>query len=242
MSPRSINPDQITSDDLPVDFGRYTLTRILGEGGMARVFLGNLTGKSGFTKKVAIKVLHGGAASGEILTRFRHEAEAAARIGHAHIVDVLDYNTLPSGEPYIVMEHLEGEPLSACLARGAVDVDEVIRLTRQIGLALHAAHREGVVHRDLKPDNIFLCRTDGPPTVKVLDFGIAKFVYDSTRDGRFVTNSDMYETSVVDGPSGPLVGTACYMAPEYIMGTDLDGRHAAQDARKRTMLEEPWRS
>ena len=125
-------------------------------------------------RKVAIKVLHGGAADGELLTRFRHEAEAAARIGHEHIVDVLDYNTLPTGEPYIVMEHLDGEPLSDCLTRGPLPPDEVVRLAQQIGLALQAAHREGVVHRDLKPDNIFLCRTDGSPTIKVLDFGISK--------------------------------------------------------------------
>jgi serine/threonine-protein kinase len=186
----------------------YEIECLLGTGGMGAVWLASHRRLAG--RKVAIKFLHMGDASDEILARFRHEAEAAARIGHEHVVDVLDYNTLPSGEPYIVMEHLEGETLSDLLARGPVELDEALRLARQIALALHAAHGEGVIHRDLKPDNIFLCRTHGLPMVKVLDFGISK-----------IRDSETVKTA-----AAVVMGTPCYMSPEQAFGES-----GAADAR-----------
>jgi len=178
----------------------YRIEELLGQGGMGAVWLASHLRLAG--RKVAIKVLHGAAPGEELLTRFRHEAEAAAKIGHAHIVDTLDYNTLPTGQPYIVMEHLEGEPLSDRLARGAIEPTEAVRLLTQIAQALHAAHQAGVVHRDLKPDNIFLCQADGPPMVKVLDFGISK-----------VRDSDTLKTA-----DAVVMGTPCYMSPEQAFG------------------------
>ncbi|MGB0590298.1 MAG: protein kinase domain-containing protein [Myxococcota bacterium] len=178
----------------------YLVESLLGQGGMGAVWLASHQRLAG--RKVAIKVLHGAAPGDELLTRFRHEAEAAAKIGHAHIVATLDYNTLPTGQPYIVMEHLEGEPLSARLARGAFEPAEAVRLLTQIAQALHAAHQAGVVHRDLKPDNIFLCRTDDAPLVKVLDFGISK-----------VRDSDTLKTA-----DAVVMGTPCYMSPEQAFG------------------------
>ena len=178
----------------------YRIDELLGQGGMGAVWLASHLRLAG--RKVAIKVLHGAAPGEELLTRFRHEAEAAAKIGHAHIVDTLDYNTLPTGQPYIVMEHLEGEPLSETLSRGPLAAQEATRLLVQIGQALHAAHQAGVVHRDLKPDNIFLCQTDGPPMVKVLDFGISK-----------VRDSDTLKTA-----DAVVMGTPCYMSPEQAFG------------------------
>ena len=178
----------------------YLVESLLGQGGMGAVWLASHQRLAG--RKVAIKVLHGAAPGDELLTRFRHEAEAAAKIGHAHIVATLDYNTLPTGQPYIVMEHLEGEPLSARLARGAFEPVEAVRLLTQIAQALHAAHQAGVVHRDLKPDNIFLCRTDDAPLVKVLDFGISK-----------VRDSDTLKTA-----DAVVMGTPCYMSPEQAFG------------------------
>ena len=178
----------------------YRIEALLGQGGMGAVWLASHLRLSG--RKVAIKVLHGAAPGDELLTRFRHEAEAAAKIGHAHIVDTLDYNTLPSGQPYIVMEHLEGEPLSARIKRGPLDPSEALRLLVQIAQALQAAHRAGVIHRDLKPDNIFLCRRDDAPHVKVLDFGISK-----------VRDSDTLKTA-----DAVVMGTPCYMSPEQAFG------------------------
>jgi eukaryotic-like serine/threonine-protein kinase len=192
-APLTIGPGTVIAET-------YQVESLLGQGGMGAVWLASHLRLAG--RKVAIKVLHGAAPGDEMLTRFRHEAEAAAKIGHAHIVDTLDYNTLPTGQPYIVMEHLEGEPLSARLARGAVEPAEAVRLLTQIAQALHAAHQAGVVHRDLKPDNIFLCRTDDAPLVKVLDFGISK-----------VRDSDTLKTA-----DAVVMGTPCYMSPEQAFG------------------------
>ena len=178
----------------------YRVEALLGRGGMGAVWRASHLRLSG--RQVAIKVLHGAAPGEELLTRFRHEAEAAARIGHAHIVDTLDYNTLPSGQPYIVMEHLEGEPLSARLERGAVSPEEATRLLIQIAQALQAAHQAGVIHRDLKPDNIFLCRGDDAVQSKVLDFGISK-----VRDSETLKTADAV-----------VMGTPCYMSPEQAFG------------------------
>lgn len=180
--------------------GTYEVEALIGIGGMGAVWSATHQRLAG--RRVAIKVLHGAGASDELLARFRHEAEAAARIGHEHIVEVLDYNTLPSGEPYIVMEHLEGEPLSARIGRGALPVDEALRVAQQMARALRAAHGEGIIHRDLKPDNVFLCHGSESTTVKVLDFGISK-----------VHDSDTVKTA-----DAVVMGTPCYMSPEQAFG------------------------
>jgi eukaryotic-like serine/threonine-protein kinase len=165
-------------------------------------------------RQVAVKVLLSSSlASGEAFARFRREAEIASRLGHPHIVQVLDFHILPSGEPYIILELLHGETLAQRLKGGPLAVDEVLAIARQVGSALQAAHRAGVVHRDLKPDNIFLCtpqeETPGP-NVKVLDFGISKI-----RGSQTVATQDAV-----------LMGTPQYMAPEQALGknTSIDAR------------------
>ena len=164
-------------------------------------------------KHVAVKVLLDAAAGGdEMLQRFRREAEIASRLGHPNIVEVLDFNTLPTGQPYIVLEYLQGETLAARLASGRLQLDEALAITRQIGSALQAAHRAGVVHRDLKPDNVFLCtpEEDLPTKVKVLDFGISKI-----RGSQSLRTQDAI-----------LMGTPQYMSPEQATGknTTVDAR------------------
>jgi len=190
----------------------YRVTRLLGRGGMGAVWAAEHVRLPG--RQVAVKVLLSpGVAADESFARFRREAEIASRLGHPHIVQVLDFNTLPSGEPYIVLELLEGETLAQRLQRGPLELEEALGIARQVGSALQAAHRAGVVHRDLKPDNVFLCapREENPaPQAKVLDFGISKI-----RGSQTVATQDAV-----------LMGTPQYMAPEQALG-----RNAAIDAR-----------
>lgn len=189
----------------------YRIQGLIGRGGMGAVWAAEHLRLPG--KHVAVKVLLDAAAGGdEMLQRFRREAEIASRLGHPNIVEVLDFNTLPTGQPYIVLEYLQGETLAGRLASGRLPLDEALAITRQIGSALQAAHRAGVVHRDLKPDNVFLCtpEEDMPTKVKVLDFGISKI-----RGSQSLRTQDAI-----------LMGTPQYMSPEQATGknTTVDAR------------------
>ena len=187
--------------------GSFRLTRRLGRGGMGTVYLGE---HEGIGSRVAIKVLHGRLASSvPVMRRFHMEARAVNLIGHENIVNIIDINTAPP-RPYLVMEYLEGEPLSALLARGPVPAGIAVPLLSQVCDALEATHARGLVHRDLKPENLFLLqRGQGPAFVKVLDFGIAKLL-DDERD--------------TDTGDGGIIGSADYMAPEQSRGEEVDGR------------------
>jgi serine/threonine protein kinase len=191
----------------------YEITRLLGQGGMGAVWEAKHLRLPG--KRVVVKVLLFGAAQDErALARFRREAEIGSRLGHPNIVQVLDFNTLPDGAPYIVLELLQGESLASRLQRGPLPLEQVKAIVTQVGSALAAAHREGIVHRDLKPDNVFLCPTDlggeVRDVVKVLDFGISKI-----RGANTVLTQD-----------AALLGTPQYMAPEQATGRndEIDAR------------------
>lgn len=154
--------------------GAYRLTRLLGQGGMGAVYEATHTGAG---KRVAVKIMHRGLmAYPELLARFRREAKVTMEIAHPHVVRVFGFGTAPGGEPYIVMEFLEGEDLQTHLERvGPLPLDSVVQVVNQVASALAEAHVAGVVHRDLKPDNVFLVRgPDGGLSVKVVDFGISK--------------------------------------------------------------------
>jgi serine/threonine-protein kinase len=191
----------------------YKIASVLGRGGMGSVYLAQHLRLPG--KQVAVKVLRGGDhLTQEIFARFRREAEIASRLGHPNIVEVLDYDTLEDGTPFLVLEFLRGESLQSRLERGRLPLDEVFSYTRQMGSALQAAHGAGIVHRDLKPANVFLVPTDSGGVVgqrvKLLDFGISK-----------VLSSETVQTQ-----ESTLIGTPQYMSPEQAMGKnrEIDAR------------------
>ncbi|AKQ68602.1 Serine/threonine kinase [Myxococcus hansupus] len=185
--------------------GSFRLVRRLGRGGMGSVYLGEHVS---IGSRVAVKVLHAHLTMyPELVQRFHAEARAVNLIGHENIVSIFDMDATPP-RPYLIMELLDGAPLSAWvgspLAAGAV-----VSVLAQVCDALQAAHSRGIVHRDLKPDNIFVSRRKrGVPFVKVLDFGIAK-----------LGDAQMPQTH-----AGIIVGTPEYMAPEQSLGRGVDGR------------------
>lgn len=190
---------------------RYLVKKMLGEGGMGSVFLGEHVT---LRKRVAIKVLHQDLCRDQTqVDRFLQEARAASMIGHEHIVDIVDFGSVPGGSVYFAMEYLEGEDLSDLLHRERrLPWSRARDLMLQIVRALAAAHNKGIVHRDLKPANCFLVRrSDGSDFVKLLDFGIAK-VTDPEGEKKGLTRT------------GAIFGTAKYMAPEQAMGEPADAR------------------
>jgi serine/threonine-protein kinase len=188
----------------------YEISGVLGRGGMGTVFLARHLRLPG--RHVAVKVLRHDASLGEeVYLRFRREAEIASRLGHPNIVEVIDFDTLADGSPFLVMEHLKGMPLSRRIRKGAqLTLPEVFSIARQMGSALQAAHGAGVVHRDLKPGNVFLVPTElggmSVEHVKLLDFGISKII-----DSKTVQTQDAI-----------LLGTPQYMAPEQATGKNRE--------------------
>src|SRR6185503_8835991 len=154
--------------------GKYKIERVLGEGGMGKVLAAT---HLVLGKPVAIKLMRREALGNrEAVQRFLREARAAARLRSPHAVHIDDADELPSGEPYIVMEHLDGIDLAElCKQRGALPVGEAAMYVVQACVAIAEAHSHNIVHRDIKPGNLFLARgAGGVLCVKVLDFGIAK--------------------------------------------------------------------
>ncbi len=201
------------STDLPLGTvirDTYEIVGVLGRGGMGTVFMANHLRLPG--RQVAIKVLRNdGGLGAEVAIRFRREAEIASRLGHPNIVEVLDFDSLEDGSPFLVMECLRGQPLSRRLRKGGpLTLEEVFSIARQMGSALQAAHRAGIVHRDLKPGNVFLVPTEVGGVVmehvKLLDFGISKII----------------DSQSVHTAGGILLGTPQYMAPEQAQGKNQE--------------------
>jgi len=180
--------------------GRYVDLTLLGQGGMGAVYRGR---DPELDRPVAIKVmLH---ATPDFVQRFRREAQSIARLAHANIVQVYDFGVDGDGNPYFVMELIDGTPLDEIVrTRGKMPALQVVQLAKQAAAGLAAAHRAAIVHRDVKPSNLIV---DGRGAVKLVDFGIARM-----ESGAQLTNA------------AALMGTPGYMAPEQASGKKVDAR------------------
>jgi len=196
----SLEPGQVID-------GKYRIAKMIGEGGMGAVYLGE---NVRINRKVAIKVLHASyTGNEEVMQRFEREAQAAGRIGNDHILEVLDIGQLADGDHFIIMEYLDGEPLSGRIkSRGRLMPREATPIIRQVLEGLGAAHAAGIIHRDLKPDNIFILKEKAGvhDYVKIIDFGISKF-NQLSGDGMKMTRT------------GAVMGTPYYMSPEQASGS-----------------------
>ncbi|HZO12883.1 MAG TPA: serine/threonine-protein kinase, partial [Polyangiaceae bacterium] len=194
---------------MPIQEGSYVtgsvrLVRLLGRGGMGSVWVAH---HESLDAEVAVKFVAQELAERDpsLLERFRREAASSAKLKSPHAVKTFDHGVMKDGVPYIVMELLEGETLGARLAReGKLPPQQVAIVVTQVAHVLDEAHRLGVVHRDIKPDNIFLIAGGYELFVKVLDFGIAK---QTTAAAATVTDT------------GAIVGTPQYMSPEQLLST-----------------------
>ncbi|HEY0467268.1 MAG TPA: protein kinase [Polyangiaceae bacterium] len=193
---------------------KYRVERLVGRGGMGSVYQGT---HLGIGRRVALKVLElNSSPELEVVTRFEREAQAAARIGNDHILDIFDFGSLPDGSRYIVCEFLDGETLASRMEQRRMTPSELVPIARQLLNGLSAAHAAGVVHRDLKPDNIFLLRHKAgwADFVKIIDFGISKFQ---------ATSGD--ESGMRMTATGVVMGTPFYLSPEQARGaSDTDHR------------------
>lgn len=188
--------------------GRYRITHKIGEGGMGEVYAAEHVH---IEKKLAIKLLKQEIISNaEAVTRFRQEARSASSIGHRNIIGIEDFGQLPDGRIYMCMELLQGTPLND-LIKTAQPLDRLLNILIQTGHGLAAAHAKGIVHRDMKPENIFVTRAaNGEDVPKLLDFGIAKVA--GHEGGNHLTRT------------GTIFGTPFYMAPEQALGNPVDAR------------------
>jgi len=204
-SPPSGPPGEIR---LGTVLGSYRIVAELGAGAMGRVYRARHVRLG---REVAIKVLNPEhAARRDVVERFFREARVANEIDHPHIVEVTDFVEAP-GRAYLVMELLEGRSLRDLVRdRGAYpSIARLRTILAQVCEALHAAHGKGVIHRDLKPDNVFVVERGGADFAKVLDFGVAKLA--DPEDHKATT-------------AGMILGTPSYMSPEQALGREVDGR------------------
>jgi serine/threonine protein kinase/tetratricopeptide (TPR) repeat protein len=193
--------ESLVSDVAHSRIGKYEIQRPLGSGAMGMVYLATDTL---LERDVALKVMVPAIARDpDQKHRFEREAKAVARMTHPNVVTVYDFGYHHDGSPYIAMELLKGQDLQELMRQGSLELDRKVGIMVQVLDGLGHAHQAGIVHRDVKPANIFV-RTDG--TVKIMDFGVARLA-----------------TSSMTG-TGSIVGTADYMSPEQVKGEHVDGR------------------
>ncbi len=189
---------------------RYLVEDKIGEGGFGAVFRGKQIATG---REVALKILHPHNVSDQtIVARFRREAEACSKLRDPHTVTTYDFDETPDGILYLAMELLRGQSLHQVQkANGPLGTPRVLKIMDQVAASLAEAHANGIVHRDMKPENVFIETRDGEDHVKVLDFGIAKVITDE--------RSAPALTAV-----GQTLGTLEFMSPEQLRGQKLDGR------------------
>ncbi len=191
--------------------GRYIVEKKIGEGGFGAVFQGKQLATG---RRVAIKVLHPHNVGDTMVARFRREAEACSKLSSPHSVTIFDFDQTEDGVLYLAMEYLQGKSLQQVQqAEGALPARRVLGILDQVADALGEAHGHGIIHRDMKPENLMVDRRADGDLVKVLDFGIAKII---SGDG---ANAGPALTAF-----GQTLGTLEFMSPEQLRGKALDGR------------------
>ncbi|MBN2269345.1 MAG: protein kinase [Sedimentisphaerales bacterium] len=192
--------------------GRYELLELIGEGGMGLVYLAEQ--KEPVKRRVALKIIKPGMDSKQVIARFEAERQALAVLDHPNIARVFDAGTTQTGRPYFVMEYVKGMPVTAHCDRHKLDVEQRLKLFRQVCEGVHHAHQKGIIHRDIKPSNILVAVQDDKAVPKIIDFGIAKAATQPLTDKTFFTSA------------GQLLGTPQYMSPEQVdLAThDIDTR------------------
>ncbi len=196
----------------PESFGPYVVLGELGTGGMGVVYRALDTR---LQRQVALKVLHRELAVSGPRERFLREARLVSSLNHPNICTIYDIGE-QDGDPYLVLELLEGENLKDRMMRGPIPAEDIREVAFRVGLALQAAHARGIVHRDIKPANLFLVNDGrGSTDVKVLDFGLAKLADENRQEGQTVDDLTRL---------GATVGTVEYMSPEQACGEPLDAR------------------
>ena len=209
LEPTRAEPTARPADFTPgrVVAGRYALLGVLGEGGMGTVYLAEQTRP--VKRQVALKLIKLGLDSRGVLARFEAERQALAMMDHPNIARVYDGGTTEARQPYLVMEYVQGEPITAYCDRHRLPVEARLRLFVAACQAVQHAHQKGVIHRDLKPSNVMVTEVDGRPTPKVIDFGVAKATGFSLTDRTL-------------GDTGAIVGTPTYMSPEQADPSSMD--------------------
>jgi tetratricopeptide (TPR) repeat protein len=199
-----VKPLQLAPLATPEKIGKYLVLARIGSGAFGVVYRCH---DPALDRTVAVKVLlSAGHASADILERFQREARAAARLSHPHIVPVFDLG-VDDGNPFLVMEHVEGQTLDCLIGSPRLTVETTLRVIFHLAQALQVAHDQGVIHRDVKPGNVLIDRTGRP---RLTDFGLARLAADATRLSK----------------TGDLVGTPRYMSPEQVLLTadEIDHR------------------
>jgi len=189
--------------------GAYTLEKQISEGGMATIYLAR---HALLKRPTAVKVLKRHVATDEFIHRFEREVQLASQLMHPNTVEIYDFGRTSEGQPYYVMEYLDGVTLAQLVAdSGPVPPGRAVHILRQVAAALREAHARGLVHRDVKPENVMLCRRGEDDVVKLLDFGLVKNLeHEHTRD---ITKQIR------------ILGTPRYMAPERLVNpSDVDAR------------------
>src|SRR5205814_6592501 len=195
----------------------YRILETLGEGGMGVVYLAEDTLLG---RRVAIKTIHSraGADDRQFRARFLREARAVSALSHPHIATIHDYGETEDGEPYIVMELIKGATLGELMLTEKLTISRAIEIIKQVGEALAEAHRQGIIHRDIKPTNVAINERGH---VKVLDFGLAKQIGLEAVD---LTDPERQTLMVAHTREGLTVGTPMYLSPEQALGNEVDAR------------------
>jgi len=211
-TPESATPELATFETAGAQIGRYKLLEQIGEGGMGTIWMAEQ--REPVKRRVALKIIKLGMDTKLVIARFEAERQALAMMDHPNIAKVLDAGTTDAGRPYFVMEYIRGIPILEYCDKEKVDTKARLQLFTDVCHAIQHAHQKGIIHRDIKPDNVLVTLHDGVPVVKVIDFGIAK-----------ATNQELTQKTLFT-EHRQMIGTPAYMSPEQaeMSGLDIDTR------------------